>query len=44
MPPGKGGSLSGRDYLAIVAFDLGAKRRSYRQDADAETAKAIVLH
>jgi cytochrome c len=45
MPPGKGGSLSDEEYLAIMAFDLTANGVDLTgKTLDAATAEAIVLH
>lgn len=45
MPPGKGGSLTDDEYLAIMAFDLSANGVDLSgKTLDAATAESIVLH
>ena len=44
MPPGKAGSLSADEYLAILAFDLHANGVELEHMVTLEGAEAIVLH
>ncbi|NUO47695.1 MAG: c-type cytochrome [Polyangiaceae bacterium] len=43
MPPGKGGSLSADEYLAILAFDLSANGIKLDAPLDVEKAKALEI-
>jgi cytochrome c len=44
MPPGKAGSLTTDQYLAIFAFDLTANGVKLTAPLDGPTAQSIVLH
>src|SRR5688572_25488708 len=43
MPPGKGGSLSPEEYLAILAFDLSANGIKLDAPLDVEKAKTLEI-
>lgn len=43
MPPGKGGSLSTDEYLAILAFDLKANGVMLEGELDLETANNLTI-
>jgi cytochrome c len=43
MPPGKGGSLSTDEYLAILAFDLKANGLTLEQELDLDLAAELTI-
>jgi cytochrome c len=43
MPPGKAGSLSTEEYLAVLAFDLKANGITLEQELDLQLAESLTI-